>query len=373
MTRIATSIRQTVRNSNSFRAVVLSVSGNTATVRVSGVGARYSNLEVIGGPVVVGEWVSVDFATDIPKIIAPTKTATKINKQVAMSRAQLGSSSSASGVTGSGGTASSGDVIIFGSDGAIKETYGSDLATAILGSVEGDSIFIPNGTYDAGSATIPEGVCIFGISRYGSHITSTGMILSDRCSMDTLTVEGPVNASGVVALEGCDFTSDESCLIPASGASISVKECYFKGDKGLDASSAGDAQLTNCYFDCDSMDIGSNGGFASSIAECSYTLFEGNLIILAGDRGAYDTTNNANLHAKDIAEGSYTYHLPPPGSMGEVVISDGSKWISDELVLPGLTTHAIGHGSDGSDELIHIGDTEPTVTFAGKLWCDTGA
>jgi hypothetical protein len=372
MTKIATSIRQTIRNSNNFKAVVIGISGNTATVRISGNGAKYSNLGVIGGPLSIGQWVSVDFSTDVPKIIAPTKPAPVVSQQTAVSRAQLGASVSGTSTSGTGGTASSGEVTIFGSDGQIRDQYGSDLYAAILASVEGDSIFIPNGTYDAGSSTIPEGVCIFGISRYGSHITCDGLNLSDNCSMDTLTVEGKINATGTVKFEGCDFLSEESCIVPATGASLTIQQCYFKGDKGLDASDTGDAQLTNCYLDCDSMDIGSNGGFATSIAECSYTLFEGNLIILGGDRGAYDTTNNANLHARDIADGTYTYHLPPPGSMGEVVISDGSKWTSDELVLPGLTAHAVAHGSDGSDELVHVG-SEPTVKFAGKLWCDTGA
>lgn len=371
MTKIATSIRQTIRNSNSFRAIVLGVSGNTATVRVSGVGAKYSNLEVIGGPVLVGEWVTVDFATDVPKIIAPTKAPVKINQPATMSRAQLGSSSSTTGTSGSGGTASSGEVIIFGSDGAVKARYGTNLQSAIAAAVAGDSIYIPGGDYDAGSATLPEGVCIFGLSRYGSHVVSSGLVFSDNCSAEMITIDGPISVSDTVSFDSCDFNSDTNCMVPASGASFSAKECYFRGDYGINADTNGSGVLTSCYFDCTTWDISSLGGFTIDLSSCSYEKYQGDISLLSGDKAAYDTTYNANLHSRDIAEGTYTYHLPPPGSMGEVAMSDGSKWTTQELVPEALQLHAPSHGSGGSDELVYIGATAPAVTFAGKLWCDT--
>ena len=38
-----------------------------------------------------------------------------------------------------------------------------------------------------------------------------------------------------------------------------------------------------------------------------------------------------------------------------------------------MEEHVMRHGASGSDTIIEIGATEPTRTFAGKLWLDTSA
>jgi hypothetical protein len=49
---------------------------------------------------------------------------------------------------------------------------------------------------------------------------------------------------------------------------------------------------------------------------------------LHGDKSAWDTTDNAGEHAKDIDEGSLRRHLPLPGNVGNTIYDDGTKWYS---------------------------------------------
>jgi hypothetical protein len=266
------------------------------------------------------------------------------------------------------------DVVLFNSSGGIKAKYGSDLSSAVAAAVSGDTIFIPNGNFSMASE-LPAGVHMFGQSRYGSNITGNFKI-NDGCELETLSMTGQITTSGSVGLSSCDVDTDTgNCLIPEVNSVIIAKESYFRGAYGLKADYSGASSFQNCYFDCSTFDISSLGGHATDVYATSYTQWEGDVLSRAGDQAAYDTTNNANLHSADIASGTYTYHLPPPGSMGKVVMSDGSKWTVDDLVPPDLTqqAHAATHGSGGNDSMIEISDTEPSVLFAGKLWVDTGA
>ena len=47
---------------------------------------------------------------------------------------------------------------------------------------------------------------------------------------------------------------------------------------------------------------------------------------LDGDRSAWDSVNFPLKHAKDVADGDPTIHVPSPGASGNVVVSDGSVW-----------------------------------------------
>lgn len=49
---------------------------------------------------------------------------------------------------------------------------------------------------------------------------------------------------------------------------------------------------------------------------------------LHGDRSAWDTTDHADEHARDIDENSMKRHLPAPGNIGNSIYDDGSKWYS---------------------------------------------
>lgn len=70
MTRINKNIRNAVKRGTQYPAVVIDVHGSRASARLSTSGAIVHNLAVIGGPVAVGELVSVDYTTQEPTIVA---------------------------------------------------------------------------------------------------------------------------------------------------------------------------------------------------------------------------------------------------------------------------------------------------------------
>lgn len=71
MSRLRRASRNTSHQGNLVPATVVDVVGDYASVRVSGVGVRYTGLEVVGGPVTRGQQVHVDLSTDVPYIVAP--------------------------------------------------------------------------------------------------------------------------------------------------------------------------------------------------------------------------------------------------------------------------------------------------------------
>ncbi len=48
--------------------------------------------------------------------------------------------------------------------------------------------------------------------------------------------------------------------------------------------------------------------------------------LLPGDRGAWNTDDFAELHAKDIRDGAPKRHTPKPGQADDVIVDDGNKW-----------------------------------------------
>ena len=73
MSRINQDSRRVVRSGTQYPAVVIDDHGTHATVKLSGNGAKLSNLQVIGGPVDIGEQVQVDFTTPEPTVVATSK------------------------------------------------------------------------------------------------------------------------------------------------------------------------------------------------------------------------------------------------------------------------------------------------------------
>lgn len=71
---IARSVRTSVRSGTSAPAVVIDVAGSKVSVRLSTRGAVYRNLNLVGGPVDIGDQVHVDFTTDEPTVVAPGRS-----------------------------------------------------------------------------------------------------------------------------------------------------------------------------------------------------------------------------------------------------------------------------------------------------------
>jgi hypothetical protein len=103
MNKLTRSLRQVGKASNTFQGLVIDVYFGRATVRISGNGAKYTNLEVVGGPVVVGEWVTVDFSTDTPKVLTtyePAYAGGSGATERRISRSMMGQSQGTSGSFG---------------------------------------------------------------------------------------------------------------------------------------------------------------------------------------------------------------------------------------------------------------------------------
>lgn len=73
MNRIQQDSRRVVRTGTQYPATIIDVHGDRASAQLSGNGAKLHNLAVIGGPVEIGEAVSVDFTTPDPTIVATAK------------------------------------------------------------------------------------------------------------------------------------------------------------------------------------------------------------------------------------------------------------------------------------------------------------
>jgi len=63
---------------------------------------------------------------------------------------------------------------------------------------------------------------------------------------------------------------------------------------------------------------------------------------LHGDRAAWDVLNYEDEHGSDVEAGTPTRHTPAPGAEGQVVRSDGSKWVSARLPHDALRLTWIG-------------------------------
>lgn len=74
MARVPQNIRNVSRTATHYPGTIVDVHGGKASARLSGNGATVHSLDVIGGPVEIGESVTVDFSTPDPTIIATSKS-----------------------------------------------------------------------------------------------------------------------------------------------------------------------------------------------------------------------------------------------------------------------------------------------------------
>ena len=117
---------------------------------------------------------------------------------------------------------------------------------------------------------------------------------------------------------------------------------------------------------------------------------------LRGDRGAYDTVAHPEIHARDIAEGAFTYHANPESSHGEsytgidgtgtTVLPAGS--VDSVITMMYVVAEEVGTGvgggtttlgvddsaviyADGTDELTISVSAGGAVTLARTAGADT--
>ena len=188
MSRLSKNIRTGVRRGNSLPAVIVDVNVNRASAQLSGRGAIYRNLEVIGGPASIGDLCHVDLTTPEPTIVMTSKTwLTEDDLNRALRR-----------LPGSTATGFSLDKIWVFSAGVGAVSYprdGAGLYDALQGAGEGSRVVIPNGII-TGTFELPVGIEVTGMGRNVTSISGqvTG---ADQSSISNLAVEYRTTSSSL--------------------------------------------------------------------------------------------------------------------------------------------------------------------------------
>jgi hypothetical protein len=259
MSRIYRSIQEMLKTGGWNRAKVISISGGRVSIRVSGTGAIYHDLGVIGVVTSVGQDVRVDLTAHEPIVLAvgppPKPKVTIVEKALAMtnfSRAgnQAGSVVNNTGWIYDGGRPLWMNGILVDNDGTSYTNFTPDvsgLLSAIAATSPGGSIYIPGGSYDY-AFTIPPNIRIVGMSSSAVRFTQLFTAGSGTCIENvTISVTGSGNQnlaallySGSVILKGCNIfvtrTSGvgRTCCVKAnsSGSELYARECgfYSSGD-----------------------------------------------------------------------------------------------------------------------------------------------
>jgi hypothetical protein len=169
-----------------------------ASVRLVRNGQIMRNLPVVGGPVVVGQTVSVDFTTTMPTVVATGTEGLSLDDV----RDLLASSDAL------GEAALTQITITLFSGGSVKAMYtpsADGLETAIQEANSGDVIFLPDIDIE-GDFALQDGVNLSGVSSRESIIRGT-LTMADDCLISNLHVRKCADsASDIVAVVGSPET-----------------------------------------------------------------------------------------------------------------------------------------------------------------------
>lgn len=213
MSQLSRDIRKNVRSNVSVPGVIVDIFYGRASVRLTSNGAIYRNLDVVGGPVVPGQQVRVDFTTAKPTIVATGQKGLSLDDIKKM----LGQDNGR-------GNDTQITITLF-SGGAIKQMYPPNetgFGQALTDSYPGDVIFMPDVDL-TGDFTIPASIGITGLNREQSIIRGSIYMLANSY-MQGMAILPELNMSfgyGVRMRGGCKL---ESCFVFTlnSGSSIGV-------------------------------------------------------------------------------------------------------------------------------------------------------
>jgi hypothetical protein len=188
-------IRSLTHEKNQIPAVVVDVVGNRASVRLVGNGSLAHNLEILGGPIVKGQQVMVDYSGKRPVVNAVGKEYATIQQMLAiLARMQKASA---------GTTAPFGWMINRFSGGVLAQVYDPDstgLEDALTDASAGDLIYCPNASI-SGDVVIPIGVSVIGMGRNCEILGK--VTLSEQTSLYNMKIRKQASdSSDITALEG---------------------------------------------------------------------------------------------------------------------------------------------------------------------------
>jgi hypothetical protein len=187
VSRIGKDLRYNVRQNVSIPAIVVDYLSGKASIKLGNTGALMRNLDVVGGPVKIGDRVRVDFTTSKPTVIAVG--------QEGLSLADVMALLAKSGKPGYDGTTQI--TITLFSGGAVKKMYDptpAGLQAALLDATSGDVVFIPDADLTC-DASVGPGIDMVGVSSRETIIRGQ-VTFEPGCLLENLSVINQGNSAG---------------------------------------------------------------------------------------------------------------------------------------------------------------------------------
>ena len=188
---LSRAIKTSTKSGISVPATVVDLFYGRASVKLSGNGALMRRLEIIGGPVSVGQKVRVDFTTPEPTVVAVGQEGLTIEDMQDWLRRNQDMAWGSSGLTQI--------TISLYHNGALFSMYESSvsgLGQAILDSLAGDAIWLPEVDLE-GDFTLVPGTDLVGISSRQTIIRGL-VVMEPGCLLENLTVMKQENSSSSI-------------------------------------------------------------------------------------------------------------------------------------------------------------------------------
>ena len=198
MSKLTRDIRRSTKQSGRVPAVVVDVFYGRASVKLAGNGMIMRNLSVIGGPVVAGDVVGVDFMTPEPTVVAQSQEGLTLADVLALLDDELSKSG-----------AFVWQILTF-AQGTVINSYPSDasgLADAFTDTGDGGTVMIPPTDF-GGDFTCQDGCSIIGISQRNTRIL--GSLTMGGGSITNMTVVNAGSSSSQIEALIVDATQDET-------------------------------------------------------------------------------------------------------------------------------------------------------------------
>jgi hypothetical protein len=208
----------------SVPGVVIDIFYERASVRLTSNGAVFRNLDVVGGPVQIGQNVRVDFTTAKPTIVATGAGGLSLDDLKKLLASMDFGQQNETQIT----------ITLF-SGGAVKAMYPPNetgFGQCLTEANPGDAIFLPDIDI-TGDYVLPAGVCISGLNKGQTIIRGHLDVGANGILMNVSSIQ----ESGTGLVYGVKLASEstvDSCLIyvfNSSGSAIGVYgdgviQCY---------------------------------------------------------------------------------------------------------------------------------------------------
>jgi hypothetical protein len=185
-------IKTSTKSGISVPATVVDLFYGRASVKLSGNGALMRRLEIVGGPVSVGQKVRVDFTTPEPTVVAVGQEGLSMEDLQDWLKRNSDMAWGSNGITQI--------TICLYHDGALLTMYPSTntgLGSAIIDSVAGDVIWLPEVDLEGDFVLVP-GTDLEGISSRQSIIRGT-VTIDALCTLENLSVINQENSGSLIS------------------------------------------------------------------------------------------------------------------------------------------------------------------------------